>query len=100
MLQNDDVLILSSLPPELSIRAVVSGSPASVVFGFDANPAYQTENAAPFALGGDSPLGDYLPITLAGGDHTLTATPYAASGGTGAAGGALVVKFSVLTTED
>jgi hypothetical protein len=94
-LKNDDMLFLSTLPPELSVRAVVSGSPGSVVFGFDANPAYQTENNAPFALGSDT-AGDYFPVTLEGGLHTVTATPYVGDGGTGAAGGALVVKFLVI----
>jgi hypothetical protein len=71
LLRNDDVLVLSGLPPQLSIRAIVSGSPGSVVFGLDAVAVFRTENIAPYSLGGDT-AGDYLPVALAGGAHTLT----------------------------
>ena len=36
-------------------------------------------------------------MSLASGAHTLTATPYAGAGGTAAAGGAMVVKFTVVS---
>ena len=38
-----DTLVLSDLPSELSVRAVVTGSPGSVVFGYDDAPSFQTE---------------------------------------------------------
>ncbi len=95
-LRNDDTLFLGSLPPELSIRAIASGSPGSVVFGVDADPAFRIENVAPYSLAGDA-SGDYAPVSLASGAHTLTATPYAGAGGTAAAGGAMVVKFTVVS---
>jgi CSLREA domain-containing protein len=94
-LRNDDLLVLGNLPSQLSVRAVVSGSPGSVVFGFDADQAFHTENIAPFALGGDV-AGDYAPVGFSGGEHALTATPFVGAGGTAAAGGAMTIKFRVL----
>jgi hypothetical protein len=90
-----DTLVLSDLPPELSIRAVVTGGVGSVVFGYDDTPSIQTENVAPYALAGDSPAGDYLPFGLSTGSHTLTATPFAAMDGGGAAGGSESITFAV-----
>jgi len=93
-LRNDDMLVSGTVPPQLSVRAVVSGSPGSVVFGLNADPAFRTENVAPFSLGGDA-AGDYAPVALPTGTYTLTATPYTGAGGTDAAGGSMVIKFSV-----
>jgi hypothetical protein len=94
-LLHGDTLNLSELPPELSISAVVTGIPGSVVFGYDDTPAIQTENVAPYAIGGDSPAGNYIPFPLSTGSHTLTATPFAEMGGGGAAGGSQTITFSV-----
>uniref|UniRef100_UPI0031409FD0 choice-of-anchor Q domain-containing protein n=1 Tax=uncultured Nitrospira sp. TaxID=157176 RepID=UPI0031409FD0 len=90
-----DTLVLSELPPELSIRAVVTETPGSVVFDYDDTPAIQTENVAPYALAGDSPAGDYNPFALSTGSHTLTATPFSSNGGSGPAGGSQTITFSV-----
>lgn len=90
-----DTLVLSELPPELSIRAVVTGGVGSVVFGYDDTPSIQTENISPYALAGDSPVGDYIPFNLSTGTHTLTATPFTAIGGGGAAGGSQTITFTV-----
>ena len=46
------------------------------------------------ADGGDA-AGDYNPVTLTPGLHTLTATPFAAMAGGGAAGGSHTVTFRV-----
>lgn len=89
-----DRLVLSSLPAQLSIRAVVSGSPGSVQFGYDSTPAIQIENLSPYALAGDT-AGDYVPFTFSKGTHTVTATPFASSGGAGAAGGRLTITIAV-----
>lgn len=95
-LLHGDTLVLSELPPQLSIRADVAGtSPGSVVFGYDATPSIKTENVAPYALGGDDPAGDYIPFGLSTGSHILTATPFAATGGGGAAGGSQTITFTV-----
>jgi CSLREA domain-containing protein len=94
-IRNGELLNLTTLPPNLSIRAVVSGAPGSVVFAFDANAAFQTENVAPYALDGDSPAGDFLPVEFTPGQHTIRATPFAGANGGGTAGGSLDVTFMV-----
>ncbi|MFO0765743.1 MAG: right-handed parallel beta-helix repeat-containing protein [Nitrospiraceae bacterium] len=93
-LLHGDRLVLSSLPAQLSIRAVVSGAAGSVRFGYDSTPAIQTENVAPYALAGDT-AGDYMPFSFNKGTHTVTATPFASSGGAGAAGGSLSISIVV-----
>ncbi len=98
-LQNDDILPLGTLPSQLSVRAVVSGSADSVVFGLDDNLSFRVENTAPYSLGGDA-SGDYAPITFTEGEHTLIATPHNDREGAGAAGGAMVVKFTVVVVEN
>ncbi|MBN1210220.1 MAG: hypothetical protein JXB05_35540 [Myxococcaceae bacterium] len=95
LLRHGDTLNLSTLPAQLSIRAEVSGSAGSVVFGFDANPSFATENVAPYALGGDAPVGDYTPVPISVGSHTVTATPFLGPNGTGDTGGSLKMTFLV-----
>lgn len=94
-LLHGDTLDLSELPAQLSIRAVVSGAPGSVVFGLDDDASFQTENVAPYALGGDAPLGDYTPVSFGTGEHTVTATPFVGANGSGAAGGSRTATFNV-----
>jgi hypothetical protein len=94
-LLHGDRLVLSELPPELSIRAQITGAPGSVVFGYDGAPAFQTENVSPYALGGDAPAGDYSPVALSVGTHNLTATPFVGMAGGGAAGGSQTISFTV-----
>lgn len=94
-LLHGDTLDLSTLPPSLSVRAVIGSTPGSVVFDFDGADAFQTENIAPYALNGDA-NGDYLPITFAAGEHSLRATPFTASNGNGAAGGSWQIMFNVI----
>ncbi|HZH03025.1 MAG TPA: choice-of-anchor Q domain-containing protein [Myxococcaceae bacterium] len=95
-LREGEFLNLADLPPRLSVRADVSGSVGSVVFALDANEAFRTENNAPYALGGDAPLGNYTPVAIPSGIRTLRATPFAGANGTGAAGGSLKVQFLVI----
>ena len=68
-----------------------------MVFGYDGNPNIQTENQAPFALAGDN-NGNYAAWTPTLGAHTLSATPYEQSGGSGNAGTALSINFTVSNT--
>jgi len=96
-LRNGELLNLGQLPPQLSVRAVVPGAPpGSVVFDFDDVAGFQIENAAPYALDGDAPAGDYIPVPLSGGPHEIRATPFAAANAGGAAGGSLSVSFWVI----
>jgi CSLREA domain-containing protein len=94
-IRNGELLNLGLLPDSLSIRAITSGTVGSVVFSLDANASFQTENNAPYALGGDAPAGDYTPVQLEPGAHTVRATPFAAANGAGAGGGSLEVQFFV-----
>jgi hypothetical protein len=95
-LTNGATLNLATLPTRnLNVRANTNpATVGSVVFGYDANPAYATESTAPYALAGDS-SGNYNPWTPTVGSHTLTATPYSGSGGSGTAGTAHTVSFTV-----
>lgn len=79
----------------LNIRANVNGSAGSVVFDLDGQSGYRTESTAPFALAGDT-SGDYNAWTPSLGNHSVTATPFSGSGGTGSAGTPLTVSFSVV----
>lgn len=96
-LRNDDALDLRSLPAQVSVQAVVSGTLSSVRFGYD-EAALRTGNAAPYSLSGDD-AGDYAPFAFTGGQHTLTATPFAAADAGGAAGGAMSIKFFVVSRD-
>ena len=78
----------------LNIRANVSGSVGSVRFGLDGNTNFRTESTSPYALADDS-SGNYDAWTPAPGSHSLTATPYSASGATGTVGIPLSIGFTV-----
>ncbi len=76
-----------------NISANTEGEVGSVVFTLNGE-IFNVENAAPFALAGDVD-GDVLPIDLPVGEHTLTATPYSESDGSGTEGQSLTIIFSV-----
>jgi CubicO group peptidase (beta-lactamase class C family) len=90
-------LNLAALPTRrLNVRATTSPSTVgSVRFAYDGNAAYRVENAAPYALAGDS-AGDYAPWTPTIGSHSLTATPYGQAGAGGTAGASRTVGFTVV----
>ncbi len=90
-----DALDLSALPPELSVRALITSAPGSVVFDFDAAKSFQIENNAPWALDGDA-NGDYIPVAFSAGEHSIRATPFTLANGAGAAGGSWSIRFSVI----
>jgi parallel beta-helix repeat protein len=97
-LQNGATLDLATLPTRnLNIRADTNpGTVGSVKFGYDGNPNYWTESTVPYALAGDTNAqGDYIAWTPTVGTHTLTATPYSGSGGTGTAGTPRTITFTV-----
>ncbi len=91
------VINLGALPTRnLNIRANVNAAPiGSVRFGLDGNASYRTENSAPYALAGDT-AGDFNAWTPSVGNHSVSATPYAGSGATGAAGTGVTLTFTVL----
>jgi hypothetical protein len=95
-LRDGGTVDLSALPSRrLNVRAdTAPATVGSVRFGLDGDSDYRVENGAPYALAGNSG-GDYFAWTPSVGTHTITATPYSASGGTGTAGRQLSIKFTV-----
>ena len=93
---NGATLNLALLPTRrLNIRA--DTDPAlvgSVRFAFDGATNYRTDNAAPYALGGDTGT-DYMAWTPSVGTHTVTATPYSAADASGTSGTAATLTFRV-----
>ncbi|MEO0525920.1 MAG: choice-of-anchor D domain-containing protein [Bacteroidota bacterium] len=69
----------------------------SVVFDFNGDEGFQTENVAPYALNGDN-NGNFRSLALPMGPNTITATPFSGPRGTGDAGIALTVNFEVVDT--
>ncbi|MBX9852182.1 MAG: hypothetical protein K2X86_10550, partial [Cytophagaceae bacterium] len=63
-------------------------------FSLDANAKFRTESGTPYALAGDGSTG-YNAWVPAIGSHTITATPYSASGGSGTKGIAQTINFTV-----
>lgn len=85
----------------MNIRAnTTPSSVGSVVFGYDGNPSYHTENTAPYDLGGDSSIDNVTPNcwNLTMGSHTLIATPFTLANGTGTRGAGMTVSFNVGTS--
>jgi hypothetical protein len=103
-LDNGTVINLGTTP-EFNIRAettpmgvgsvgfaVVDSNGQPVAFRLDGTPR---ENFAPFAVGGDWPVGDYLPMKLGPGTYTVTATAYSGGSLTGTAGPSFSIDFTV-----
>lgn len=102
---DDGTVINLGTTPEFNIRAdtapdgvgsvgfaVIDTDNQPVRFRLDGTPR---ENFAPFAVGGDWPVGDYLPMTLEPGTYTVTATAYSGGSLTGTRGPSLAVTFTV-----
>jgi len=72
----------------------------SVVFDFNGQEAFQTENIAPYSLDGDFNNGNsFYPVELPKGINTITATPYTGANGSGKIGKALTVEFEVIDNQ-
>ena len=98
-LRSGDTIDLGALSTaNLNVRAETSPSTVgSVRFAYDGNSNFRTETTPPYALAGDTG-GDYWNWTPTVGSHSLTATPYSGSGGSGTAGNALTITFTVLNS--
>lgn len=96
-LRHGDTVVLSDVVPELSVRAVMMGSPDGVIFGYDGNPSVHEDIGAPFSLGGDV-AGNYAQAPIAEGHHTLSATPFKVDGMDKIGGVSQVIDFTVLNT--
>ncbi|MEO1714251.1 MAG: DUF5060 domain-containing protein, partial [Bacteroidota bacterium] len=95
-LQNGDTLFLDQLPSNsLNINAITDPAVVgSVVFAFNGQANYQTENVEPYALFGNSG-NDYNGWTPNPGWYELTATAYSGGNGSGTSGSALTISFYV-----
>ncbi|MEJ7654993.1 MAG: hypothetical protein WKH64_17480 [Chloroflexia bacterium] len=96
-LTNGAVLNLATLPTrKLNIGANTNpATVGSVRFGLDSASNYRTENAAPYAMAGDS-AGDFNVWTPTVGAHSLTATAYTGANAGGTAGTPVKVSFTVI----
>lgn len=96
-LTNGAVLNLATLPSRsLNIRVNTSTTVGSVVFNLTGQQVKtQIETKLPLVLFGDV-NGVYNKWTPAAGSYNLKATPYSAGGGTGTAGTAYTIGFSVI----
>ena len=95
-LSDGDVINLAELNGDpINVRANTSpATVGSVVFTLQGTP-FRTENAAPYALVGNSG-NDYYPWSPSPGDYELQATPFSQSKGLGTAGSTLTVTFTVV----
>ena len=85
--------------PRLSVRADPSPNPVgSVRFSLDDVLNLRTESGPPYTINGDVGGIDYTAWVPPLGTHTLTGTPFTASGGTGTAGTPLTVVFTVINS--
>ncbi len=80
---------------QLNVRAEVDGGEESVVFGYNGNPNFRTENFAVYALAGNNGS-NYLPWIPDLGLNTVTATAYTGNGGSGSAGPSSTINFYVV----
>jgi hypothetical protein len=91
------VLNLATLPSRnFTIQAVTAPDEiGSVIFALDGNSKYALENSLPYSISGDK-NGDYAPLSIGLGSHSLSATPYSESRGEGIKGDSLSVNFSII----
>jgi type 1 glutamine amidotransferase len=79
----------------LNVRAEVGGGTESVVFDYNGQSNFQTENLPVYALGGNTG-DDYKAWTPDLGSNTITATAYTQNQGQGLAGDPLTVNFTFI----
>jgi hypothetical protein len=81
----------------LNVRADTTGTVGSVEFSLDSTATFRTENAAPFALGGDI-ASNYasVPQLATLGMHSVVATPYSGRNRSGIKGTPVSIAFTVV----
>ena len=97
-LRHGDVLNMSELPDELSVRANLTQPSLtdSVTFDYDNDLAIRTENLAPYSIAGDG-SGNYAPFDFGPtGEYEIVATPYSGADGTGSGGGSKSITVTVV----
>jgi MYXO-CTERM domain-containing protein len=89
------VLNVTTLPPNLTIRADTSPpTVGSVAFDLDGT-FVRTENIGPYSFSSDDGAGDYRPWTLGLGSYSVTATPFSSASGSGTPGTPLTRSFTL-----
>ncbi len=83
---------------QLSVRANTSGSPESVRFALNGNLNFNTDNAAPFALAGQTGSDYNAWAYVLGQENLLTATPFTQDNAGGLTGTSLSVSFTIAET--
>lgn len=79
----------------LNIRAEVDSLAQSVVFGYQEEPNYHTENLIEYAIGANDD-DDYRPWVPDLGPNTVTATAFTEDRGAGTSGNSLTVNFEIV----
>lgn len=97
-ISNGEVFDRALLPPNLTVMVEANADTESVQFGYGGMLVVQTENVAPYAIGGDSG-GDYNAYPLPDGWHTVRARPFAADGGVGSYGDEVLISFAIFEHE-
>jgi hypothetical protein len=94
-IRDNQLFYLADQPgSSFNVKAVVSGTAQSVRFGYNGTTNYRTESGAPYCLCGDTG-GIFAACAVLGvGLHTVTATPFAVTGGS--AGTARTVRFQIV----
>lgn len=98
-ISDEQVIDLADLSSnKFNIRANTSfPGTLSIVFDYNGDNGFRTENAEPFALFGDA-SGNYAVRYLNVGTYTIKATPYTGLNGTGMAGPANELTFYVVNS--
>lgn len=96
-LNNGDTVDLGTIGTNnLNVVANVGDvAPGSIVFDYNGDAGFQTENVAPYALGGDD-SGNFRALSFVLGENTITATPFSEASGGGTAGLSTTVTFNVI----
>jgi glucose/arabinose dehydrogenase len=92
-LANNQTINLNTTP-HINLRAETSGTIGSIVFTLN-GAKYHTENSAPYCIGGDTGANAFNVWNVAPGTYKLVVTPWSAANGTGTAGAAFTVNFTV-----
>lgn len=80
------------------VANTLSDSVGSVVFDFNGEDNYQTDDTAPYSLAGEDG-GSFNPVALPQGINTVTAIPFTGAGGTGVAGEPFTINFEVIDNQ-
>ncbi len=92
-LANGSTINLAAYPNGISLRANVTGNVGSVRFMVN-GVLVRTENATPYSIAGENGS-DIFPWDVTNGTYTLVTTPFSGPNGTGQAGTAKSISFTV-----